>query len=73
MTSKAGIGTRAQRFVARYLHTLRAKIPALRPAFAKYEMRRFVANLMAHGATDSDIASLRRELDLVWHAALPNC
>jgi glycosyltransferase domain-containing protein len=68
MTAPIAFGTRIGRFVGRYLHTQRAKAPALRAKFSAYETRRLFAGLRAHGATGESIAALQREFDLVWRA-----
>lgn len=69
MTPRVSRGLRLSRFIGRYLHTLRAKVPSLRPFFSWREMRNVLAELRRHGATEASIAALQGNLDLAWHCA----
>ena len=69
MRPRVSFGLRLDRFIGRYLHTLRAKVPGLRPLFSHFEKRKVFGDMRANGATDSSISELQDELELAWRCA----
>lgn len=67
--AQAAPGRGFNRFIGRYLHTLRAKVPPVRPVLSWLETRRVVGGLRRHGASEASIHPLTETLDLVWHCA----
>jgi len=67
--ARATAGRGFSRFMGRYVQTLRAKVPPLRPAVSWLETRKVLGGLRRNGASDASIHTLTETLDLAWHCA----